>query len=287
MIQLQYVIKEATTVKAFLLNQNYSKKSLSAIKQNGALLVNDWPVTVREPLKTGDVLEVTLPDEVKSPNLKPSNLQVEVLFEDCMLIIVNKPSYMNTIPSQLHPHDSLIEAVYGYMERNTNDRSVLHPVSRLDRNTSGIVVFAKHQLFHHLLTNKIEKNYLLLCVGEVKYSGNVCMPIDRAQDSIITRTVSVSGKSARTEYSCLLYDADRDISLVKVKLHTGRTHQIRVHFQAIGHPLIGDTLYGEDCQLNRHALHANQVTFKQPLTNDMINIELPIPEDFSHIFDVL
>lgn len=287
MIRLQYVIKVATTVKAFLTEHHYSKKSLSAIKQNGALIVNHWPVTVREPLKPGDILEVTLPEETRSPYLIPSALPVEILYDDPMLIIVNKPSGMNTIPSQLHPHDSLIEAVYGYLERKTFDYSVLHPVSRLDRNTSGIVVFAKHQLFHHLLTNKIEKNYLLMCVGKVKYSGNVCMPIARAEDSIITRMVSIDGQSARTEYQRIQYDTVHDISCVKVKLHTGRTHQIRVHFQAIGHPLLGDTLYGENTLLDRQALHAHKVTFNHPFTNEKINVECPLPKDFSPFFDVL
>ncbi|MGK0553744.1 RluA family pseudouridine synthase [Macrococcus capreoli] len=286
MIHLQYVSNEATTVKAFLIEHHYSKKSLSAIKQNGALLVNGQHVTVRGSLKVGDILDVYLPKETRSVHLIAYHYKVELLYEDMMIIIVNKPPFMNTIPSRLHPHESLIEAVYGYLETQQDD-SVLHPVSRLDRNTSGIVVFAKHQLFHHLLTNKIEKYYHLLCLNQVKASGNICMPIDRTSNSIITREVSITGQSARTEFQRLHYDVQHNISSVKVKLHTGRTHQIRVHFQAIGHPLVGDTLYGEDQRINRHALHAYQVVFKHPYTGEMIDLQQPLPIDFSDFSDMV
>nr|WP_243722091.1 RluA family pseudouridine synthase [Macrococcus goetzii] len=286
MIQIRYTIKEATTLKTFLQNQRYSKKSLSAIKQNGALLVNEHPVTVRANISQDDTLTVRLPDEIRSPYLITNHFPIEILYDDSFMIIVNKPSFMNTIPSQLHPHNSLLEAVYGYLEQKF-DNSVLHPVSRLDRNTSGIVVFAKHQLIHHLLTNEIEKHYLLICLGEMKPKGNICMPIERSDTSIITRQVSVYGQNARTEYQLLQYNKIMNISLVKARLHTGRTHQIRVHFYTLGHPLIGDTLYGNDKKIDRHALHANEVRFNHPIYGNQINIKSSLPKDLSHFFDVL
>ncbi|WP_419743573.1 RluA family pseudouridine synthase [Macrococcoides bohemicum] len=286
MIQIIYNIKEATTVKTFLQSQRYSKKSLSAIKQNGALLVNNHPVTVRAHISQDDILTVRLPEEIRSLYLKTSHIPIEILYDDSFLIIVNKPSYMNTIPSQIHPHDSLLEAVYGYLERN-DDNSMLHPVSRLDRNTSGIVVFAKHQLIHHLLTNEIEKHYLLICHGELKVKGNICMPIERSDTSIITRQVSVYGQNSRTEYQLLQYNKPMHISLIRARLHTGRTHQIRVHFSALGHPLIGDTLYGNDNKIDRHALHAYEVRFNHPIYGNQINIKSSLPKDLSQFFDVL
>jgi len=285
-MQIKYRIAEATTVKIFLQQQRYSKKSLSAIKQNGALLVNGEHVTVRASLATDDILTVCLPEEKRSLNLITSHIPIEVLYNDPYLIIVDKPSFMNTIPSQLHPHDSLIEAVYGFLERN-GDSSVLHPVSRLDRNTSGIVVFAKHQLIHHLLTNEIEKNYLLLCLGELKATGNICLPIERSDTSIITRQVSVYGQNSRTEYQLIQYNKNKNISFVKARLHTGRTHQIRVHFHSIGHPLIGDTLYGTDNSINRHALHAHEVIFNHPLSTNKMSIKSSLSKDLSHFFDML
>lgn len=236
-------------------------------------------------MKPGDLLTVRLPDETRSPYLLTSDLPVAMLYEDPYMIIVNKPPGMNTIPSQLHPHDSLIEAVYGKLSSQEN--IVLHPVSRLDRNTSGVVVFAKHQLFHHLLTGKIEKFYQLLCSGKVKTQGNICMPIARTDDSIITRQVSITGLHARTEYELLKYDLARNCSLVKAKLHTGRTHQIRVHFQSIGHSLLGDTLYGDDTQITRHALHAYEVRFNHPVSGKKIIIKAPLAKDLSDYFDMV
>ncbi|MCE4955719.1 RluA family pseudouridine synthase [Macrococcoides caseolyticum] len=286
MIQLHYLIDEATTVKAFLIDQQFSKKSLSAIKRDGALLVNGMHVTVRKSLSPKDTLEVILPPETRSPYLQESDIQVEVVYDDPYIIIANKPPNMNTIPSQLHPHDSLIEALYGYLKQ-MDDTCVLHPVSRLDRDTSGLVVMSKHQLFHHLLTNQIKKEYLLLCSGQVNMCGNICYPIARKHDSIIERIPHVKGQSARTEYQRIAYDSKQDISLVKATLHTGRTHQIRVHFKSLGHPLVGDTLYGKDTRLPRHALHAYAVKFKHPVTEEILFIESHLPNDLSHNMDVV
>ncbi|WP_414047844.1 RluA family pseudouridine synthase [Macrococcus equi] len=286
MKQITYTIHEATTVKSFLLEMNYSKKSMSAIKRNGAFIINDSTVTVRGRLNPGDMLTVQLPAEQRSMNLIPFHTSLNILYNDEFIIIVEKPPFISTIPSRLHPHHSLIEAVYGLLIE-LGDCSVLHPVSRLDRNTSGLIVFAKHQLIHHLLTQKIEKQYLLLCSGHINAKGNICMPIDRTADSIITREVSISGQEARTEYQLVNYYSEHDCSLVKVKLHTGRTHQIRVHFQAIGHPLLGDTLYGNDTRFARQALHAYRISFEHPINRKMIDLENPLSKDLSKIFDMI
>lgn len=286
MIQLNYVANDVKSLKQFLKDKHYSKKSLSAIKQNGALLVNGHSVTVRHMLNPNDNITVHLPQETRSINLMPARIDIEVLYNDEVMIIVNKPPFMNTIPSRLHPHNSLIEAVYNYLLEQ-QDTSVIHPVSRLDRNTSGIVVFAKHQLFHHLLTGGIDKYYLSICAGKVKTSGNICLPIDRKEDSIIERISSVTGMPSRTEFRRLAYDDKQHLSLLSIKLHTGRTHQIRVHLSAIGHPLLGDTLYGGDDVLLRQALHAHHINFKHPVTHQMIKIEAPLPDDLRPFFNML
>ncbi len=278
MKQLTYAVTEQMTVKAFLQNHQYSRKSISAIKQNGALLVNGRRVTVRYEMHKHDTLTVQLPDESRSKTLIPSHIPIHIHYDDEYLIIVSKPPFMNTIPSKQHPHDSLIEAVYGYLETH-GDKSVLHPVSRLDRDTSGLVVFSKHQLTHHLLTGKIEKFYLLIAAGHVKDHGNYVYPIDRREDSIITRTVNVHGQHARTEYHLIDYDAEFDVSLVHVKLHTGRTHQIRVHFSAALHPLAGDSLYGGNSLMNRQALHAAEVRLTHPITGEKLHIFDALPKD--------
>lgn len=278
MKQLTYAVTEQITVKKFLQNHQYSRKSISAIKQNGALLVNGRQVTVRYEMHKDDTLTVWLPEESRSKALIASHIPIRIHYDDEYLIVVSKPPFMNTIPSKQHPHDSLIEAVYGYLETH-GDKSVLHPVSRLDRDTSGLVVFSKHQLTHHLLTGKIEKFYLLIVAGHVKDHGNYVYPIDRASDSIITRTVAINGQHARTEYHLIDYDAVLDISLVHAKLHTGRTHQIRVHFSAALHPLAGDSLYGGNSLMNRQALHAAEVRLTHPITGEKLHILDALPED--------
>lgn len=279
---INYAVNDNITVKAYLQSLNYSRKSISAIKQNGALLVNGNHVTVRYVLHSGDTLTVQLPQETRSKSLISNDIPVKVLYNDDDVIVVSKPPFMNTIPSRLHPHNSLIEAVYGVLEK-LGDNSVLHPVSRLDRDTSGLIVFSKHQLTHHLLTNKIEKHYALLAEGHVNDAGNYVCPINRADDSIITRIVHVYGQHARTEYKLMTYYASTNISYVRAKLHTGRTHQIRVHFSSAGHPLIGDTLYGGQQVIARQALHAISVMFKHPITGENITIEDDLPEDFKSI----
>lgn len=281
---INYAVNVNISVKAYLQSLNYSRKSISAIKQNGALLVNGNHVTVRYALQIGDTLTVQLPKETKSTSLITNHLRVKVLYNDADVIVVSKAPFMNTIPSRLHPHNSLIEAVYGVLEK-LGDKSVLHPVSRLDRDTSGLIVFSKHQLTHHLLTNKIEKHYALLAEGHVNNTGNYVSPINRADDSIITRTVHVNGQHARTEYNLKTYYATSNISYVRAKLHTGKTHQIRVHFSSAGHPLIGDTLYGGQPVIARQALHAISVRFKHPITGEDITIEDDLPEDFKSILN--
>ncbi|TDM12452.1 RluA family pseudouridine synthase [Macrococcus lamae] len=250
-------------LREFLQHQHISKKSLSAIKQNGALVVNDNPVTVRYQLVLDDIIEIHLPEEFPSASLTPSDGPLNILYEDDYLCIVSKAPGVSTMPSMLHPHDSLLERVLAHFI-NHDETGIPHIVTRLDRNTSGIVVFAKHQLIHHLMTGKISKTYVCIVCGKIPLSGVIDYPISRKGDSIIERQVSANGKAALTSYVALHHSDD--YSVAAVKLHTGRTHQIRVHFQAIGYPLAGDTLYGKDKRLSRQALHALQIEFVHPIT---------------------
>ena len=219
---LTYQIVQSEPVKTFLKNQDYSKRTLSAIKLNGALLLNGSPVTVRHVMNKGD--------------------RLEVIYEDAYLIIVNKPQMQNCAPSREHPHGSLVEQVLAYYTKK-GEKINPHIVTRLDRNTSGLVVFAKFGHVHHLFSKvKFKKEYVALAYGHTQSSGVIEAPIARRSDSIIKREVNDKGKYAKTVYQRLMQN--ETASLCKVKLLTGRTHQIRVHFEYIGHPLIGDDLYG-------------------------------------------
>ena len=192
----------------------------------------------------GDKLTIMLPDETPSSYLIPSRNPIEILYEDDYLIIVSKPNYLNSTPSREHPHDSLIERVLYYLNvgQLIDTLIVPHIVTRLDRNTKGIVIFTKHGHIHHLMTTSaIDKRYMCVCYGQMLLSGVIEEPIARDSQSIITRKVDASGKYAKTSYETVM--AKPEASLCEIKLHTGRTHQIRVHFNYIGHPLVGDDLY--------------------------------------------
>lgn len=190
---LTYQIVQSEPVKTFLKNQDYSKRTLSAIKLNGALLLNGSPVTVRHVMNKGDRLEVHFPCETPSENLIPYDKELEVIYEDAYLIIVNKPQMQNCAPSREHPHGSLVEQVLAYYTKK-GEKINPHIVTRLDRNTSGLVVFAKFGHVHHLFSKvKFKKEYVALAYGHTQSSGVIEAPIARRSDSIIKREVNDKG----------------------------------------------------------------------------------------------
>lgn len=279
-----YNIQRAESVKTFLQSHLYSKKTISAIKNNGALLVNDNPVTVRAIMNVGDQLQVHLPKEIPSKNITPFYAPLQILYEDDYLIVVAKPTHQNIAPSKEHLHGSLLEQVYAHTWQQNG--SIPHVVTRLDRNTSGIVIFTKHGFIHHLMSQTtIDKHYLCICHGLVKDKGMIKAPIARDPASIIQRHVSPEGK-----YACTIFNSlkrKKGYSLCEVKLITGRTHQIRVHFQHMGHPLVGDNLYGSThIRYSHQLLQCYKVTFIHPITNEQINI-IDNYESMITIFDML
>ena len=272
----KYVIQEVRLLKTFLYEQQFSKKTISAIKENGALLVNGRSVTVRARLEEGDQLEVHLPLEVPSESLIPYEKPLNILFEDEWLLIVTKPTMQNSAPSREHPHESLVEQALNHMQQS-GERGIPHIVTRLDRHTMGIVIFAKSRHLHHLMTQtSIDKIYECICKGTLKEQNEIVAPIARNQNSIISRCVSPEGKYARTLYWPL--KNFKTYTLCRVKLVTGRTHQIRVHFQHIGAPIVGDGLYGTP-----HALYTSQllkcaeVKFIHPITKVAVHVKATNP----------
>lgn len=275
-----YYVEKEMTLKAFLYEKGISKSSLSAIKENGALFVNEESVTVRRMLYPGDQIKVHLPIEQPSHNLLPFQMKLQILFEDEWFIIISKPANVSTSPSRDHRHGSLVEGVLYYMQQN-NEQTIPHIVTRLDRGTSGIVIFAKHQLLHHMISKSdISKYYLAIVHGIVdEANGDIRLPIGRAPHSIIEREVSENGKFAHTSYNRINDDGQH--SLLKLQLYTGRTHQIRVHLSHIGYPIVGDSLYGsQDEDVNHQLLHCYNVMFIHPITHEKINIIDEMPENF-------
>lgn len=211
--------------------------------------------------------------------LSPSMLA----YEDDFLLIIDKPAGMLVHPTVSERGTTLYDYVKAYYEANGIDAGI-HPVSRLDRNTSGLVIFAKEPVVQHWLSQQqVEKEYLALACGRFENSeGIIEAPIARKEGSIIERCVDYTrGKYAKTAYEVLA--AYSSSTLLKVRLFTGRTHQIRVHLASIGHPLVNDNLYGTPGPQARHALHAYRLAFKHPVSDVFLEITRALPEDLQKL----
>ncbi|MFP7295798.1 RluA family pseudouridine synthase [Neobacillus niacini] len=284
--QLQWTVNKQQSgrvIREFLKEEEISRIALTDIKFNGGkILVNDTEVNVRYLLSEGDVLTVIFPRELPSEGVSGEKIPLDILFEDQYLLIVNKPAGMSTIPSREHPRGSLANALIGYYEE-IGISATAHIVTRLDRDTSGVVLIAKHRHVHHLLSKQqknghVKRTYEALAEGNLKFDkGSIEEPIGRKLESIIEREVRSDGQYACTYYKVL--KRYKEFSHVELKLKTGRTHQIRVHMSFIGHPLLGDDLYGGSQSLiNRQALHCKNIQFPHPFTgkNMILSANLPL-----------
>lgn len=284
---------EKLLLKSFLKRKYISKRFLSKVKYRGGnLQVNDRDVRVREELEDGDKVSVFLPKEVASDHLEVSNKKLDVLFEDSHYLIVDKPAGVASVPSSLYPNHTIANRVKGYIISHNYFHQTVHIVNRLDKETSGVMLFAKHSLAHSYLdrllqNDEVYKEYLAFVQKPLDiHHGIIEAPIARASDSIIKRRIHNSGKSSKTEY--WLLEHYKAASKVKIQLHTGRTHQIRVHFSHKGHPLIGDTLYGTGSkEMKRQALHCVKVSFQHPFTSQQLTVTSPLPDDMTALENAL
>ena len=252
---LSYTItnkNKADTIGAFLRDAGYSRRILIELKQNPEqICLNGTPSWLNTPLQIGDTLTLFLPDEPVSSDIPPVNLPIDIVYEDEDLIILNKATGMPVHPSQGHHENTLANAL-AYRFASRGEHFVFRAVNRLDRDTTGLLLIAKHKIsgaFLSAMTAKkeIRREYLAIVAGKPEGSGTIDLPIARKDGSTIERCIDMDhGEHAVTHYRCLDYRDDLGCSLVRLRLETGRTHQIRVHMKAIGHPLLGDFLYNPD-----------------------------------------
>ena len=277
-----------------------SKHQISQAKfrENG-ICVNGKQQRVTYGLHIGDLLEVKLEEEktasrqflpegrstqVSSEVSSSVNTPLQILWEDEDLLAVNKPAGLVIHPSHGHYQDTLANQVMAYASSHGESLRI-RAIGRLDKETSGIVLFAKNQLAAARLSAQREKGilsktYLAIATGHVEpASGILSDPIEKQSGSLMKMQAGREGKSAVTHYQVIGYGVD--YSVLQIKIETGRTHQIRVHFLTLGHPLLGDSLYGSpDERIGRTALHAWRLEFNHPIREERISLEAPVPEDF-------
>lgn len=268
-----------------------SERLLAKLKRNQKILLNGKPSYINALVKNNDSILIDLDFEEENENIIASKMDLNVLFEDEAMLILNKPFNCPVHPSILHFEDSLSNGVKYYFNSNKLHKKT-RPVNRLDKDTSGIVIFAKNEyiqenLIKQMKTNTFKKEYLSILEGHLETtSGTISAPISRKDGSIIEREINPIGDYAITHYELIknFTKNDQKLSLVKFILETGRTHQIRLHSKYIGHPILGDSLYGRASNLiSRQALHAYKVTFIHPVSKKKITIETDLPEDMQNI----
>ena len=261
------------TLLSFLKDKKYSSQIITHLKrtENGILLNGEWG-RVRDILRAGDVLTIQLLEDVSSENIVPMNLALDIIYEDEDILIVNKAANTPIHPSQGNYDNTLANAVAYYYQQK-GESFTYRCINRLDRDTTGLLIVAKHMYSASLLSDmvgkrEIHREYLAIATGEVPEIGTIVAPIGRVDGSTIERHVDEElGDYACTHYQRLAYN--NGYSLVSLKLETGRTHQIRVHMKHIGHPLPGDFLYNPDYSvINRQALHSHKLSFKHPITGE-------------------
>jgi 23S rRNA pseudouridine1911/1915/1917 synthase len=256
------------------------KKITHSFRMENKVLINGEPANWNIPLTQSSKLQIKLFEE-EELQITPLYKSVDILYEDEHLLVINKPPFMNTHPNDPNmDKETLINAVQYYMQSIGEIRNI-RQIHRLDRDTSGAILLAKHALAGAVLDNMLEKRdikrtYLALVHGVVKHkTGTIKKPIGRDRHHPTRRRVSPTGQEALTHYTVLKVDKDKQQSYLKCWLETGRTHQIRVHLSYLGHPLVGDTLYGGMPIVKRQALHAVKLEFRHPFTQEKIICQAP------------
>ena len=295
-MQLIYIVKSDdnfTNLKELLKTKfEISDRLLLKLKKENKILVNSTPSSINSLVKCNDKIEVTIDFCEDNSNIPATKMDLDILYEDESYLIIDKPYGMPVHPSMDHYEDNLSSGVKYYFDKNNINKKI-RPVNRLDKNTSGIVIFAKNEYIQECLVKQMKqgifrKEYIAVCKGVFEEKiGKINFPIARKEPSIIERCVSPDGSKSITHYKVLkeITIDNKKYSVVSCTLETGRTHQIRVHMQYIGHEILGDTLYGSSSTLiNRQALHAHKISFIHPITKKEVTYTSPLPQDMLNIY---
>lgn len=262
-----------------------SSRLLNNLIKNKKVLLNGLSCDTRIVPQKNDEIVILLDKEEDNSNIEPTNINLDIVYEDAGMLVINKPAGVAIHPSIRHFKDSISNAVKYYYDK-IGLKKKIRPVNRLDLNTSGLVVFAKNEYIQECLVKQMnngdfKKQYICIAEGIFEQKqGTIDLPIARKENSIIERCVSQNGQKSITHYEVI--DEHDDYSIIKCILETGRTHQIRVHMSYIEHPLLGDTLYGQKSkEISRQALHCYKLSFINPVTNTKIELKSDLPKDMN------
>ena len=289
---ITYTIDNASTglrIEQYLRRRGYSYQNLVRLKKmRESILLNGAWTYMRTAVKDGDILTVHIQEPESSPNIPPVKLPLDIVYEDEDIVVVNKPAGMPVHPSLNNYENSLANGLMYYYQKQGKP-FIFRCTNRLDRDTSGLTVVAKHMVSSSILSSmgmrhEITREYLAIVRGALKPSeGTIDAPIGRTGSSLIERKIDFeNGERAVTHYRVV--EEQNEHSLVSLILETGRTHQIRVHMKYIGHPLVGDYLYNPDMEyIDRQALHSHRLSFTHPVTGEKMEFTAPLPTDMRKI----
>ncbi len=274
---------DKTRLNIFLRCKGVSAALIRKIKfLPDGIMVNGVKQNADHILSAGDRIEINTPGEESETTVIPQKGFLDILYMDDCCMVVNKPYDMPSHPSFNHPTDTLANFFMGYWQER-GENKICRIINRLDRNTSGLVLIALDAHTARQFKGNVDKTYTAVVSGKVTPEhGVIDLPIARQRESIITRCVRADGQRAVTEY--WVKKQNNNFSMMDIKLHTGRTHQIRVHFSHIGHSLVGDELYGGDIsKTHRHRLHCSQLSFISPCVKRQITVNSPLPADMQQL----
>ena len=262
--------------------QKVSQAMRRRLRREGSFLVNDTPASWDSLLHPGDSVKVYL---TKTSHIDPTLMDLAIVFEDDHLLVINKPAGMLMHPTSSERFHTLANGVLAYFEEHSMNAS-FHPIHRLDKDTSGLVIIAKNALVQHAFTKqhiRIQKVYDAITDGIIPVDQlSIHFPIAHLEGSIIERCAHLLGQPAHTDITVVQRHPHH--THVRCYLHTGRTHQIRVHLSALGYPLAGDDLYGGSLTWQtKQCLHASELYFIHPMTQECIALQAPLPEYFREI----
>lgn len=290
---MEYRVKKEDTgeklISIVCSNMNISSRLLRKLKKSKSILLNNRAVSINASVREHDMVKIILPEE--NNTFDPEPLDIEVVYEDVDVVLVNKRPFIVVHPTKGHPYGTLANGLAHYNLEHGMDYKIRF-INRLDRDTSGLIMIAKNAygqkvISDQMMGNQVSKYYYAVVEGIVKpEKATINAPVGLANEDDVARIVLDTGQEAITHYEVV--ETFPTASLVRLKLETGRTHQIRVHMKHIGHPLIGDTLYGESSKLiNRQALHATELTFFNVRSGQSCTVIADLPEDMKVLIEAL